>query len=402
MDNALGLARAAVVLKPRKARPFFGRHPWVLDTAIARVEGEFTDGDVVDLLCDKRRFIARGMINRHSRIRVRLYSWNADEALDDAFFRRRLEQALRLRTQIGYDDPHGAARLVYSEADGLSGLIVDRFGRHLVMQVTALAMSARAPSLVQLLAELASPQSVSLRVDGETAKTEGIRLEPGVVWGELPSEPLQIVEHGLQYEVEPLAGQKTGFYLDQRENRAAAARYLRDRRVLDMFCYTGGFALSAIKLGAAREVLAIDGSARAIAQGEKTAAANNVNGVTFQQEDAFAALDRLREAEEQFGAVILDPPKFARGRQSVNDALRAYHRINRVAVDLLEPEGILVTCSCSGSVLREDFQNMLAGVAEKSGRTIQILENRGASPDHPLNPSCPENEYLKCFICRVV
>ncbi len=396
------MVQAVVILKPRKARPFFGRHPWVLDTAIARVEGNFADGDVVDLVCDQRRFIARGIINRHSRIRVRLYTWDAAEAIDEAFFRRRLRHALRLRQQIGYDHPQGAARLVFSEADGLSGLIVDRFGPHLVVQLTSLAMSTRAALITQLLAEEAAPRSISLRFDSETAKTEGIQLEPGVVWGDLSNEPLQIEENGLLFEVEPLAGQKTGFYLDQRENRAAAARYLRDRSVLDLFCYTGGFALAAMKLGGAREALAIDGSARAIAQGERTAAANGIAGITFQQEDAFAALDRLRAEGTKFGAVILDPPKFARSRQTVNDALRAYHRINRVAVDLVEPEGILVTCSCSGSVLREDFQNMLAGVAEKSGRTIQILENRGPSPDHPLSPTCPENEYLKCFICRVV
>lgn len=402
MQTVEGLAQATVVLRPRKARPFYARHPWVLDSAIARVEGEAADGDVVDLVGDDRRFIARGIINRHSRIRVRLYTWDAEEPLDEAFFRRRLSHALRLRTHIGYDDPTGAARLVFSEADGLSGLIVDRFAGHVVMQITALAMAARVEMLAQAIDEMAQPHSIALRIDAETAKNEGLRLEPGVLRGELPENPIAVLEHGIAYEVDPLAGQKTGFYLDQRENRAAAARYLRDRRVLDLFCYTGGFALTASKLGAAKEVLAIDGSQRAIERGTRQAAAAGITNVTFQQEDAFAALDRLRAEGAKFDAVILDPPKFARNRQTVNDALRAYHRINRVAVDLLEPEGILVTCSCSGSVLREDFQQMLAGVAEKSGRTIQILENRGASPDHPLSPNCPENEYLKCFICRVV
>ncbi len=402
MENAEGLAKASVVLKPRKARPFYARHPWVLDSAIARVEGEPADGDVVDLLGNDRRFIARGIINRHSRIRVRLYTWDSGEPLDEAFFRRRLSQAFTLRQQIGYDDPNGAARLVFSEADGLSGLIIDRFTEHLVMQVTSLATAVRVEMLANLVEALARPKSISLRIDAETAKTEGLKLEPGLLRGEPPRGPITVVEHGIAYEVDTVAGQKTGFYLDQRENRAAAARYLADRRVLDMFCYTGGFALAAARLGRAKEVLAVDGSQRAIERGQRQAAAAGLENVTFQQEDAFAALDRLRAQEARFDAVILDPPKFARNRQSVDDALRAYHRINRVAVELLESEGILVTCSCSGSVLREDFQQMLASVAEKSGRTIQILENRGASPDHPLNPNCPENEYLKCFICRVV
>jgi 23S rRNA (cytosine1962-C5)-methyltransferase len=195
-------------------------------------------------------------------------------------------------------------------------------------------------------------------------------------------------------------GQKTGFYLDQRENRRVAASYMQGRRVLDMFCYSGGFSIAAARLGAAAEVVGVDSSEPAIRWARHNARQNGADNVRFEQAECFETLDQLRERGEKFGAVILDPPKFTRNRFRINEALRAYHRINRVALDLLEPDGILVTCSCSGSVTRDDFLAMLGGVAEKARRGLQILEQRGPAADHPVSVACPENAYLKCFICR--
>lgn len=392
---------AQVTLKPRKAGPFFGRHPWVLDTAIARVQGNPPDGAEVDLLSDNGKWIARGLLNSRSRIRVRLYSWTAGEALDDAFWRRRLAAALRLRQSLGYDDPAGAARLVFSEADGLSGLIVDRVGPHLVVQPTALAMAQRLEQLVPILVELVQPASITLRTDTGTTKLEGLELEPGHLWGQTPDPVVFIQEHGIRYGVEVLSGQKTGFYLDQRENRRVAAGYLRGRRVLDICCYTGGFSLAASILGGAQEVLGIDTSEHAVTLARANAELNGVRNVRFETGDCFRTLEERGRAGERYGAIILDPPKFARGRRGVEDALRAYHRLNLLAVQLLEPDGILVSCSCSGSVTPDDFMAMLFGVALKSGRELQVLEQRGAAPDHPLSVTCLENQYLKCFICRV-
>jgi 23S rRNA (cytosine1962-C5)-methyltransferase len=211
-----------------------------------------------------------------------------------------------------------------------------------------------------------------------------------------------IVDQGLTYELDLAEGQKTGFYLDQRENRAAAARYLRDRRVLDMFCYSGGFTMAASAIGGAREVLGVDTSQKAVALAWTNAERNGLNNVRFQCGDGFQTLESLVKAGERFGGVVLDPPKFARSRSAVDEAMRAYHWLNRLAVSLLEPGGILVTCSCSGHVTREDFLYMLVGVAQQTGREIQVLEQRGASSDHPINVACLESEYLKCFICRVV
>jgi 23S rRNA (cytosine1962-C5)-methyltransferase len=332
---------------------------------------------------------------------VRLYTWDPHEPLDDAFWLGRIERAVAFRSRLGLDGTGGAARLVFSEADGLSGLVVDRYADHLVVQVNALAIAHRLEQIVGLLARRFKPQSVTLRSEGGLSKTEGMVVDHGVVYGQTPDGPVFIDEHGLRYGVDLLTGQKTGFYLDQRDNRREAAGYVRGARVLDMFCYTGGFSLCAARLGGARDVLGIDTSGKAIATAQANAELNGIANVRFQTEDCFAALDRLSATGERFGAVILDPPKFTRTKRSVNDALRAYHRINRLAAQLLEPDGILVTCSCSGSVTGDDYLQMLGGVAQKTGRTIQVLQRRGAAADHPVSASCPENEYLKCFICRV-
>ncbi|NUQ65333.1 MAG: class I SAM-dependent rRNA methyltransferase [Pirellulales bacterium] len=393
---------ANVVVKPHKAGPFFGRHPWVLDTAIARVQCSPDDGAEVELLSDKGQWIARGLFNSRSRIRVRLYSWTAGQALDVAFWSTRLQAALDLRRQLAYDDPDGAARLVFSESDGLSGLVVDRFAGHLVVQPTALVMAKRLDEIVPILVDMLRPTGVTVRTEPATAKLEGMELESRQFCGKPPEDVEFITEHGIRYGVQMLGGQKTGFYLDQRENRRSAAHYVRGRRVLDVCCYSGAFSLAASVLGGAKEVIGLDASKSAVALAQANAQLNGVTNVRFETGDCFRSLQERVERGERFGAVVLDPPKFVRGRRGVAEALRAYHRLNHLAVDLLEPGGILVTCSCSGSVTREDFASMLFGVAVKSRREIQILEQRSAAPDHPVSVTCPENQYLKCFICRVV
>jgi 23S rRNA (cytosine1962-C5)-methyltransferase len=392
------------------------------------------DGQVVDLVSDKGKFIARGYYNGQSRIRVRLYSWSPLVALDEGLFRERIGAAIELRRGVGLEasgqreladgvEPDGdlsgglhlplaeralaggalanAVRLVFSEADGLSGLIVDRYGDYLVVQATALAIAQRIEMIVGILQELVAPRGIVLRTEKSMAQLEGVELAEGTVWGELPAGPIEIEEHGIRYQIELSEGQKTGFYLDQRDNRRAAAAYCRGKRVLDMFCYTGGFAMCAAKLGQAAEVLGIDTSKKAVAQARANAQLNGLANVAFDTGDGFQTLDSMLGQERQFDAVILDPPKFARNKGGVNQALMAYHRLNRAAIGLLPPGGILVTCSCSGGVTREDFLLMLSGVAQKSGRDLQILEQRGAAADHPVSATCLETEYLKCFVCRV-
>jgi 23S rRNA (cytosine1962-C5)-methyltransferase len=425
-----------VVLKAQKARTFASRHPWVLDKAIDRIEAPVSDGDEVDLVTHRGKFLARGIFNGQSRIRVRLYTWNRDERLDEAFWRRRLEAAIALRRLIGYDDPLGAARLVFSEGDGLSGLVVDRYADYLAIQVTSLGIARRLDEIVALLVDLALPQGVVLRTEKGMNRAEGIELHDGLLWGRGPEGPVVVVEASsatgwhvqnevmgveereptpfaplrpchpfgkpLKWKVDLLEGQKTGFYLDQRENRRAMAAFMGGRRVLDMFCYTGGFSLAASAWGGATDVLAFDSSPKAIELARANAQLNAITNVRFETGDAFETLESLVGAGERFGAVILDPPKFARTRAARDDALRAYHWLNRTAIGILDPGGILVTCSCSGLVTREDFLAVLVGAAQQSGRHFQVLQQRGASPDHPVAVNCLESEYLKCFICRAV
>jgi len=399
-ETAPGFGRCQARLRPRRARPFFGRHPWVLDSAIASYDGEPVDGDVVELVADNGKFVARGIYNSQSRIRLRLYTWDAPQALDEKFFRRQIDVAIEARRALGYDQPRGACRLVFSEADGLSGLIVDRYADWLSVQVTSLAMGARLPMLVEQLVDALRPRGVMLRTEKGIAKIEGLELRDSLLWGEAPEGPVFIEENGLRYGVDLAEGQKTGFYLDQRENRRVAAEYLRGRRVLDLFCYSGGFSLNAAVHGHASEVLGVDSSPKAIALARANAELNRAKHVRFEAGDCFEALESLAGAE-RFGGVVVDPPKFVRNRQRVDDALRAYHRLNRLAVEALAPGGVLVTCSCSGAVTREDFLLMLVGVAQQTRRPLQILEMRSASPDHPIAATCLESEYLKCFICRV-
>ena len=333
---------------------------------------------------------------------MRLYTWNRGERLDAAFWRRRLEAAVALRRLIGYDDPQGAARLVFSEGDGLSGLVVDRYADCLAIQVTALGLARRLDEIVSLLADLARPRGIVLRTEKGMNRAEGIELHDGVVWGQGPEGPVVVSENGLRWQVDLLEGQKTGFYLDQRENRRAAAALMGGRRVLDMFCYTGGFSLAASAWGGAAELLAFDSSPKAVDLARANAQLNAVSNVRFETGEAFETLESLAAAGERFGGVILDPPKFARSRSARDEALRAYHWLNRTAIELLEPGGILVTCSCSGLVTREDFLAVLVGAAQQAGRHLQLLQQRGASPDHPVPVNCLESEYLKCFICRAV
>jgi 23S rRNA (cytosine1962-C5)-methyltransferase len=420
-----------IVLKPRSAGPLVRRHPWVLDSAIQRIEGTPADGDVVDLVSSRGEFVARGVFNSRSRIHVRLYTWEPDEKLDEAFWRRKLQTAWALRRRLGYDDPQQAARMVFSEGDGLSGLVVDRYGQFLVVQPTALAIAVRLAKLLPMLVDLARPEGILLRTERDIVRAEGLedlagswegkrgqspfvrstlravpangdRVPPGCLflWGRLPEGPVLVRDHGLQYAVDLAGGQKTGLYLDQRENRPAAAGYFRGSRVLDVFCYTGGFGLAAAA-GGAREVLGIDSSRRAVAEAQANAQRNGLENVRFEAGEAFAALAALGSAGQRFDGVVLDPPRFARSRAAVPEALRAYHRLNRLALGLLVPGGMLVTCSCSGHVGRPDFFRMLQGVARQGRRDLQVLESRGAAPDHPVAITCPETEYLKCCICRV-
>ncbi len=398
------LTYAKVVLKPKRALPFFSRHPWVFSGAIKRIEGNPEPGDVVDLLASDGGFIGRGLFNPHSNIKVRLYAWDETAELDEDFWSHRLEAALALRQRFfPHADRETAYRAVFSESDGLSGLTVDRYGDFLLVQFTSLALWQRREVLIRLLQDKCQPSGIWVRTEKGIRESEGLEQADGLLSGAEPPRPMFIAEHGVRYGVDVVAGQKTGTYLDQRDNRAAAARYLAGHRVLDLFCYSGGFGISALKLGNAKSVLAGDVSESALTLAKANAELNGVaNLIEFEKSNAYDLLERQAGLGERFDAVILDPPKMTRHRAGVVKALRGYHSLNRLAVDLLNPGGILVSCSCSGLVGSEEFAQMLAEVSVRSNRTIQFLEIRGQAPDHPISANCLETNYLKCFICRVV
>jgi len=391
-----------VVLGLRRAKPFFGRHPWVYAGAIAAIEGNPADGDEVDLVSHTGEFVARGIFNGQSKIRVRLYSWQPDTALDRDFFRRQLEAAVRLRRDVlGLDVPGGACRLVFSEGDGLSGLTVDRYDRWLVVQFTALGLARRRELFVELLVELMRPEGIYLRTERGIRRLEALELHDGPLWGNVPQGPVVVEEGGLRSLVNLAEGQKTGFYLDQRDNRRAVAALAAGRRVLDAFCYTGGFGLHAARAGATA-VLGLDVSEPALALAQENARLNGLaERMTFRRGDVFEQFEALAAEGEKFGVVVLDPPKFARDRHAIEEALRGYRRLQTRGLRLLDRDGILVTCCCSGLITQDMLTSLLAQLAADEQRDIQIVERRGQAADHPVSASCLETNYLKCLICRV-
>jgi 23S rRNA (cytosine1962-C5)-methyltransferase len=389
-----------VVIRRRSARPFFARHPWVFVTSIDRVEGDPPPGAEVEVVSHEGQFIARGLFNPHSAIRVRLYRWDGGP-IDESFLAGKIASAARWRTEgLRLGGPHAGMRLVFSEADGLSGLTVDRFDRWLVAQFTGLGMFQRSDCILDTLAAMPDVEGILIRGDRSTAEAEGLHVEESLARGSMAQGPVFIEEHGLRYELDLTAGQKTGFYLDQRDNRRAVAGLAAGRTVLDLYCYSGGIALNALKHGAT-EATGIDSSAPAVDLARRNAEANGLGRARFEVGDVMESLERLRGAGRRFGLVVCDPPKFARHPKGIEKAIRAYLNLNRAAIDVLEPDGVLATCSCSGLVDRGIFADMLGQVAELSGRAIQILDQRGQAADHPVSASCLESDYLKCFLCRV-
>ncbi|MGE3313872.1 MAG: class I SAM-dependent rRNA methyltransferase, partial [Planctomycetaceae bacterium] len=350
-------AAPRVILKARKALPFFNRHPWVFAGAIGQISGDPEPGAEVTLVASDGKFVARGLFNPHSQIRVRLYSWDESRTLDDDFWSERLDRAIALRTRLFPDHSTSrsttACRLVFSEADGISGLIVDRYGDWLLVQFTSLALAQRRERIIELLQEKLSPAGIWLRTEKGIRESEGLEQADGLVIGAEPPRPLFISEHGIQYGVDVVQGHKTGYYLDQRENRAAVAKYTSGGRVLDLFCYTGAFGLTALHQGNAREVIGVDASDTALALAEANAELNGLSSrARYERSDVFEYLEQLAAKGEKFDTVILDPPKMTRHRAGIEKALKGYFSLNRLALDVLNPGGILVSCSCSGLVSR--------------------------------------------------
>ena len=386
-----------VVLKPGREKSVRNRHPWVFSGAIQRAEGQ---DDLVRVVSSQGEYLATGTLNRRSQITVRLLTWDASEEVDGAFWRRRLERAISGRARVAADPATSAYRLVHAEADGLPGLIVDRYGPWLVMQCLTTGMAQRREEIATLLAELLSPAGIYGRDDADVRLKEGLALETGRVLGEEPPDRVEVVEHGHHFLVDVKRGHKTGFYLDQRENRQRAAAYCAGRETLNAFAYTGAFGVYAGRAGA-RSVVNVDTSAEALRLAGENLALNGCQPQEMVTGDVFQVLRRYRREGRTFDLVILDPPKFATSQAEVMDAARGYKDVNLLALRLLRPGGVLITFSCSGLVSSDLFQKIVFGASVDAGREAQIVERLAQGSDHPVLLTFPESAYLKGFVCLV-
>jgi 23S rRNA (cytosine1962-C5)-methyltransferase len=387
-----------IILKAGREGRLLRGHPWVYAGEIEKIDGSAGPGEIVDLLDARETFLARGYFNPHSQIRARVLSYER-ERIDEGFFGRRLKQAIERRSLFSI--PSDACRLVYSEADLLPGLILDRYGSYLVAQFLTFGIDLRQATLLSLLRELLSPQGIYARNDLSIREKEGLESDKGVLWGEVPDQ-VRIQEGDLSFWVDVKEGQKTGFFLDQRENRLALQGLCQDRRVLDCFCYSGAFSLRAAHFGA-RLILGLDISESAVALAQENARLNGLDGCCiFRTGNAFDELRVLERKGEGFDLVILDPPAFTKSKQAIEPALRGYKEINLRALKLLGSGGILLTCSCSYHLSSELFLQMLEDAAADAGRAVQLMEFRSQARDHPILLGVPETHYLKCAILRVL
>jgi 23S rRNA (cytosine1962-C5)-methyltransferase len=389
---------ATVFLKPQREARLRSGYLWIFAGEIARIDGKAADGDVVDVRAYRGRWVGRGFLNRRSSLTVRLLTHRPEE-VDEGFFRRRLTDALAYRRRMlpgGLD----AYRVISGEGDLLPGLIVDRYGDVLVIQTLSLGMDVRMDMIVDLLAELLGPAAVYERNDPHVRVLEGLPQQVGWLRGD--RNPLVEIREGpARFLVDVAGGQKTGFFLDQRENRLAAAGLVKDGEVFDAFCYTGAFAVDAV-LGGAKTVTAVDSSADALALGRRNAALNKADErIRFVEANVFDELRRIADASARFDAVILDPPAFARSKDMLPRAIGGYKEINLRALKLLRPGGVLITCSCSSHMNETLLQAVVAGAAVDAKRDIRLVESRGHPRDHPVHPAMPETRYLTCLFFEV-
>jgi 23S rRNA (cytosine1962-C5)-methyltransferase len=388
-----------LILKPGREKSLKRRHPWVFSGAVQKVEGNPVPGDTVELRSASGEFLGVAGYSPQSQIVARVWDWQ-ERAIDRAFFAERVAHAVAERRAFQYEDVTDAVRLVHGESDGLPGIIADRYGDVVVAQLlTAGAERWRREIGDALIAASGIPRLWE-RSDADVRELEGLPAVVGALSG--PAEPsrVTITESGLRFAIDLAQGQKTGFYLDQRDNRRRVREFAAGRDVLDAFCYTGGFALNALA-GGAHSVLAIDSSAPALSLARVNAQANSLPDSEWLEGDVFRELRRLRDENRHFDLVVLDPPKFAPTAGHVEKAARAYKDINLLAFKLLRPGGLLVTFSCSGGVPPDLFQKIVAGAALDADAQAQIIERLGPSADHPVALNFPEGDYLKGIICRV-
>ena len=387
------------MLKRNEQRRFDAGHLWIysneVDTRKTPLSG-FEPGSLVAIQSSVGKTLGIGYVNPHSLICARLLTRRPRSVIDAAFYERRLRSALQLRESL-FEHPN--YRLVYGESDGLPGLVIDRYGDVLVVQITTAGMEAVRDLLLDVLNRVLAPSGILLRNDTPVRALEGLSQDPEII-GEVP-ETVTLEEGGVQFEVPLAAGQKTGWFYDQRSNRTAMHKYVRSKRVLDVFSYIGAWGLQAAAAGAS-EVCCVDASPVAQSFLEKNAAANGlVDRVRHETGDAFDVLKSMQEEKQRFDVVIVDPPAFIKRRKEIKTGEQGYGRLNRLALQVLAPDGILISCSCSMHLAAERLQSILYQSARKQGRQLQLLERGFQTLDHPVHPAIAETAYLKAFFCRV-
>jgi 23S rRNA (cytosine1962-C5)-methyltransferase len=394
-------AQPCIILKAGREKSLLRRHPWIFSGAIERVDGAPLSGDTLPVRDASGSFLAWAAYNASSQITARIWSWREEESIDAEFFRRRVANALAARRELKLGDESNGMRLIHAESDGLPGLVVDQYGDVLVMQVGSAGAERWRNTCADILQELFNPACIYERSDSDSRGLEGLELRNGLLRGTLP-DSVEVIEHGLRFRVDVAAGQKTGFYLDQRDNRALTETLAHDKDVLNCFCYTGGFSLYALR-GGAKSVLSIDASGDALRIAAENLALNSLDltRAEWQEADVFQALRKLRDQGRTFDFIILDPPKFAPTAAFAEKAARGYKDINLLGFKLLRPGGLLATYSCSGGISEDLFQKIIAGAALDAGVDAQIIQHLHASADHPVLLSFPEGAYLKGLVLRV-
>lgn len=391
-----------ITLKPGREKSLERRHPWIFSGAIAKVDGDPKTGDTVEVRSASGGFLAWAAYSAESQISARVWDFHERARIDADFFLQKVRTAVELRKFLVEPDPQAAIRLCHGESDGLPGVVIDRFADWLVIQLSSAGAYRWRDEIIAAVRAVTGIHNVFERSDAEVLALEKLEPHVGVLSGESTAQSISIVENGARFQIDLEHGHKTGFYLDQRDNRALLRDLAEDREVLDCFCYTGGFTVNALK-GNARHVTAIDSSGEAVAQVMRHVELNALpkHRVAAMQADVFAALRKFRDQGKQFDLIILDPPKFAPTAAMAQRASRGYKDINLWALKLLRSGGLLMTFSCSGGVNRDLFQKIVAGAAIDAGVNARILHHLTAAADHSVTLNFPEGEYLKGLLCQI-
>lgn len=394
---------ARIILAKGREKSLLRRHPWIFSGAIERVEGKPLSGETLDVFDKGGNWLARAAWSADSQIRGRVWTFDRDEQIDQDFFVRRLQQAQQWRNVVAARDDLTGYRLIAGESDGLPGITIDRYDNFLVLQLLSSGAEFQRLNLMNALRECYPECNIYERSDVAVRKKEGLKQVTGLLHGEEPPKLLPIRENGVQILVDIKEGHKTGFYLDQRESRLAASRYVNGKKVLNCFCYTGAFGLFALK-GNCKQVVNVDVSQPALDIARQNAELNgfDMSRAEFVRADVFKLLREYREQGEKFDVIVMDPPKFIENKGQLAGGCRGYKDINMLAMQLLNPGGTLLTYSCSGLMESGLFQKILADAALDAKREVQFVEQFTQAADHPVLSTYPEGLYLKGFACRVI